>query len=88
MCFEQKEVCTLSAWRIASLVGLTSMAGSICWFTAFTMQTAALVNAVGQIELIFSLAASALFFREKVTTRELQGLGLLTLSILALILIG
>ncbi|SHG86510.1 EamA-like transporter family protein [Cognatiyoonia sediminum] len=78
----------LRAWRIASLVGLTSMAGSICWFTAFTMQTAALVNAVGQIELIFSLAASALFFREKVTSRELQGLGLLTLSILALILIG
>ena len=76
------------SWRVASMVGLSSMAGSICWFVAFTMQTAALVNAVGQIELIFSLAASALFFREKISKRELQGVALLTFSILGLILLS
>jgi len=44
----------IAAWRIVSLVGLTSMIGTICWFTAFTMQTAGYVNAVGQVELLFS----------------------------------
>jgi drug/metabolite transporter (DMT)-like permease len=57
------------------------------WFTAFTLQTAAYVQAVGQIELIFSLMASVLFFKEKVSARELTGIGFLALSILAFILV-
>lgn len=76
----------LKAWRVAGLVGLTSMIGSFCWFTAFTMQNAAYVNALGQIELIFSLAASALFFREKIAARELIGMGLLGVGIMVLVL--
>ncbi len=77
----------LSAWRVAGLVGVTSMIGSICWFTAFTLQNAAYVNAVGQIELLFSLLIGAFVFGEKVTTREWQGLLLLTLSIIMLVLL-
>ena len=77
----------ISAWRVAGLVGLTSMIGSICWFTAFTLQNAAYVNAVGQIELLFSLLIGAFVFGEKVTGREWQGLILLTLSILILVLV-
>jgi drug/metabolite transporter (DMT)-like permease len=76
----------LAAWRVAGLVGLTSMIGSICWFTAFTMQNAAYVNAVGQIELLFSLMIGAFVFGEKISAREWQGLSLLTASILLLIL--
>ncbi|OSQ45638.1 DMT family transporter [Marivita geojedonensis] len=75
------------ARRVAVWVGLTSMAGSLGWFTAFTLQTAAYVQAVGQIELIFSLLASVLFFRETVTSRELIGIGFLALSILTFILV-
>ena len=75
------------ARMMAVWVGLTSMAGSLGWFTAFTLQTAAYVQAVGQIELIFSLMASVLFFKEKVTGRELIGIGFLTLSILTFILV-
>ncbi len=75
------------AWRIAGLVGLTSMAGSICWFTAFTMQTVAYVNALGQVELLFSLAIGAFVFGEKITRREWQGLLLLSLSVLLLVLV-
>ncbi len=74
------------ARRTAIWLGLTSMAGSLGWFTAFTMQTAAYVFALGQVELIFSLMASVLFFRETVTRRELAGIGLLTVSILVLVL--
>lgn len=75
------------ARRVAVWVGLTSMAGSMGWFTAFTLQTAAYVQAVGQIELIFSLMASVLFFKETVTARELIGIGFLALSILTFILV-
>ena len=75
-----------AARRRAGFVGLTSMAGSICWFTAFTLQNAALVNALGQVELILSLMASVLFFRETVTLREIAGMGVLGVSILGLIL--
>lgn len=76
----------LRAWRVAGLVGVTSMIGSFCWFSAFTLQNAAYVNALGQVELIFGLAASALFFRERISRRELAGMGLLALGILVLIL--
>ncbi|EPX86054.1 DMT family transporter [Salipiger mucosus] len=68
-------------------LGLTSMAGSLSWFTAFTLQTAAYVQALGQVELILSLLASVLFFRETVTRRELAGIGVLALSIVVLILV-
>ncbi|WP_323770611.1 DMT family transporter [Antarctobacter sp.] len=68
-------------------LGLTSMAGTMGWFTAFTLQTAAYVYALGQVELILSLAASVLFFREKVTARELAGIAVLTVSIVVLVLV-
>ena len=77
----------LASWRVAGLVGLTSMIGSIFWFTAFTLQNAAYVNAVGQIELLFSLMIGAFVFGEKITWREWQGLTLLTLSIIMLVLL-
>ena len=75
-----------TARRTAGFVGLTSMAGSFCWFTAFTLQNAAYVNALGQVELILSLFASVLVFRERVSRRELVGICVLGASILGLIL--
>ncbi|SMX38068.1 DMT family transporter [Maliponia aquimaris] len=75
------------ARRRAVWLGLTSMAGSMGWFTAFTLQTAAYVYALGQVELILSLAASVLFFRERVTARELAGIGVLTVSLVVLVLV-
>lgn len=75
----------LKAWRVAGLVGITSMLGSFGWFTAFTLQNAAYVKTLGQVELVFSLAASVLFFKEKISRRELFGIGLLLLSILLLV---
>ncbi len=75
------------ARRVAVWLGLTSMLGSLSWFTAFTLQTAAYVQALGQVELAFSLAASVLFFRERITRRELAGIGFLALSILVLVLV-
>lgn len=75
------------AWRSAGWIGLSSMAGSFCWFTAFTLQNAAYVKAVGQVEMIFALLGSVLFFREKISAREWLGMALLSASILALVLL-
>lgn len=69
-------------------MGVASLGGSVGWFTAFTLQNAAYVFAVGQIEVVFSLLASVLFFRETVTRRELAGIGLLTASIVLLVMLG
>ncbi len=74
------------ARRVAVWVGMTSMGGSFCWFWAFSLQNAAYVKAVGQAELLLSLLASVLFFKEKITQREVVGMGLLVVSILALVL--
>jgi drug/metabolite transporter (DMT)-like permease len=75
------------ARRVAVWIGLMSMAGSMGWFTAFTLQTAAYVKAVGQVELVLSLLASVLFFRERSSLRELTGMAVLCASIVALVLL-
>ncbi|MEM7295236.1 MAG: DMT family transporter [Pseudomonadota bacterium] len=75
-------------WRIASLVGLTSMLGSLGWFTAFTLKSVAEVKALAQVELIFAALASALWFGERMTARELIGLVLVGSSVVALVLVA
>ncbi len=77
----------LRNWRIGTLVGVTSMLGSLGWFTAFTLQNAAYVKALGQVELIFSFLATVFIFKEKTTGREILAMVLLCLSILLLILL-
>ena len=59
---------------IASFIGLTSALGSIGWYSAFALQNASYVRAVGQIEAVFTLTISWLYFREKITRLELVGI--------------
>ncbi|MEL6169246.1 MAG: DMT family transporter [Pseudomonadota bacterium] len=77
-----------AAWRIAAFAGALSVVASFFWFWAFTLERAAYVFAVGQIELVLSLAAATLFFRERVMPRELLGIAGLTLSILGVVIWG
>ena len=76
----------LRSWRSAAWVGLVGMLGSLAWFTAFTLQNAAHVRALGQIEVIFMIGASILFFKERVTAREIIGVLLVSVGILGLVL--
>lgn len=78
----------LASWRVSGLVGLTSMVGSFCWFLAFTLQNAAYVKAVGQVELIFSFLAARFVFGERAGRRELAGIALLALSVTLLVLVA
>ena len=72
-------------WRVAILVGLSGMIGSACWFTAMTLQNAAYVRALGQIELVFTFIASYIFFKEKINVTELFGILALVFGILVLL---
>lgn len=76
----------IQAWRVAALVGLSGMLGSAGWFTAMTIQNAAHVRALGQIELLFTFAASHFFFHERTNRIELFGIALVVGGILILLL--
>jgi drug/metabolite transporter (DMT)-like permease len=77
---------TLASWRTAMWVGASGVAASACWFTAMTIQNAAYVRALGQIELLFTLAAAHFVFRERTTRLELAGIVLTVAGILWLLL--
>ena len=75
-------------WKVAGLVGLSGMLASVGWFTAMTLENAAYVRAVGQVEIIFTLAITHFYFRERLKALEWGGLALLTLGILGVVLLG
>lgn len=76
-----------ASWRLSVPMGVTSMLGSLGWFTAFALQTAAYVKAVGQIELVFTFLFSVFWLKEKSSRQEITGIALIVAS-LAIILIG
>ena len=76
----------IGRWRVASLVGVSGMLGSAAWFTAMTLENAAYVRAVGQVELVFTFIASYFFFRERSTALELAGIVLIVVGIVILLL--
>ena len=73
-------------WRPSLFVGFTSAIGSIGWFTAMTIQRIAYVKALAQIEFIFALCVSILFFGEKPTRQKFFGMSLVAIGILVLVL--
>lgn len=73
-------------WKWSLATGVAGVAASIAWFTAFTMQNAAYVRAVGQIELVFTFVASVMFFKERTRPAEVFGILLVVAGILILIL--
>lgn len=77
-----------AAWRRTVLVGITGVLGSAGWFTAFSLQNAAFVRAFGQVEIVFTLLASALVFHEKLHRREGIGIALVVLSLIVIVLAG
>jgi drug/metabolite transporter (DMT)-like permease len=73
-------------WRRTLPVGITGVLGSMGWFAAFALQNAAYVRALGQVEIVFTMLASAFFFREKLHLREGVGIALVILSVILLVL--
>jgi drug/metabolite transporter (DMT)-like permease len=76
------------AWRPAAAIGVTSVAGSACWFTAMTLEKAAYVQVVGQIEIVLSILVSRLMFQERIAVVEVLGTILFVTGLVLLLLAG
>ncbi len=76
---------TLRSWKVSGAVGLAGALASMGWFTAMTIENAAYVRALGQIELVFTFASSHFLFREKTARLELAGILLVVGGILLLL---
>jgi len=76
----------LKHWRICIFVGLTSVIGSIGWYTASSYQNTAYVKALGQIEFFITLFITYRIFKESISKREYVGMFLILLSVFILLL--
>ncbi len=74
-------------WRSSIWVGIFSVLGSAGWALAMTLENAALVRAVGQIELVFTFIASHVVLKERPSPGEWLG-SLLVVGGVVLILIA
>jgi drug/metabolite transporter (DMT)-like permease len=72
-------------WRPSLFVGFTSVIGSAGWFTAFTLERAAYVKTLGQVEFLLTLAISVLYFKETPTRFELVGMFMLVAGVVLLL---
>ena len=61
-------------WRISGQVGILAALGSACWFTGFASAPVALVRAIGQVEVIFTLGFAHFYLREPLKRSEIIGL--------------
>ena len=75
--YEHKEQCILA--------GLSGFLATISWFYAFTLIQAAIVRAVGQVELLFSYIASRYYFKEKINIEEIIGILIFVSGILIIL---
>ena len=78
----------VKAWPLGLWVGLTGIVASAGWYTAFTLQNASYVMALGQIELIFVYAASRFLFKERMVRQEAVGIIVTGAGILAVVFLG
>ena len=64
----------LNTWRVSGQVGILAALGSACWFTGFASAPVALVRAIGQVEVIFTLGFAHFYLREPLKRSEIIGL--------------
>ncbi|MCR9256062.1 MAG: DMT family transporter [Alphaproteobacteria bacterium] len=76
----------VKGWRRTGIIGVISIVGSACWFTAFSLEPAAHVRALGQIEMVFTFLAAIFFFRERITIRDTVGILMISGALILLVL--
>jgi drug/metabolite transporter (DMT)-like permease len=75
-----------TTWRSSSWAGTLSAAGSACWFTAFALADVALVRAVGQVEIVFTLLFSRFYLKETLQPGDVAGLVLVVGGVVLIVL--
>ena len=79
---------TARAWRPAIWVGVFSLLGSIGWAWGFTLESAAKVRTLGQIELIIAFVVARVTLGERHTRAEMAASGLVLVGVLIVTIAG
>jgi drug/metabolite transporter (DMT)-like permease len=74
-----------TSWRQSMWVGTLSGCGSACWFTGFAIANVAMVRAVGQVEILFTLLFSRFYLKEVLKRSDVAGLVLVVAGVLMVI---
>ena len=74
-------------WKPALATGFVGATASFGWFVAMTLQQAAVVKALAQVEMLFTFASTVFIFKEKINRLELAGCLLIVFGILALLIV-
>jgi drug/metabolite transporter (DMT)-like permease len=75
-----------TTWRSSMWAGTLSGVGSACWFSAFALADVALVRAVGQVEIVFTLLFSRFYLHERLKRSDVFGLVLVVAGVLVIVL--
>jgi drug/metabolite transporter (DMT)-like permease len=77
----------IAAWRPGLLVGFAGASASFGWFMAMTLQQAAIVKVVAQVEMLFTFASAVFIFREWINRLEVLGCLLIVLGVVMLLVL-
>jgi drug/metabolite transporter (DMT)-like permease len=77
----------IKAWRPGLLVGFAGASASFGWFMAMTLQQAAIVKVVAQVEMLFTFASAVFIFREWINKLEVLGCLLIVLGVVMLLIL-
>lgn len=79
-----KERHTLAAMfarpKLVVMTSLTSVLGSLGWFSAMSLQAVPYVKTLGQIEIVFMIFISYFWLGQRISTKEITALLLLSLA--------
>lgn len=75
----------LSSWRVSIVAGAMGAIASLLWFSAYAMQTATAVRALGMVEVLFGYLVSRKLLHERLRVPEKWGIALV---VAAIVLIG
>lgn len=77
-----------ATWKTGLMVGFVGALASFGWFTAMTLEQAAAVKAVAQIEMLFAFATTYFVFKEQMNFREVVGCLLIVAGVSVLMVTG
>jgi drug/metabolite transporter (DMT)-like permease len=79
---------TITVWRPAIWVGVFSLLGSIGWAWAFTLESAAKVRTLGQVELLIAFAIARVSLGERHGRADLAASGLVLAGVVVVTVLG
>jgi len=73
-------------WRTSLAAGFLGAFASACWFTGFSLTSAANVRTLALVEIPFAQLVARLHFRQKTTPRQYLGMAIILAGVAALLL--